>query len=334
MSSSTGFGTGTFGTASYGSAPFGDVKDLIDQVLKTTGHTRPDSETTKREQILVFINNRYQQICMGTFWRWMKAKYDFNLDAPYKVGTASSTQGSETITGTGTVWNTTLAPKNLFWFNKSQVTYHVGEVISATEFTLESKFSEDSETDGDYTVAKNQYKMPKEVDELLGITVNGTTKVTLVGPDDLSLYQSKDPTRTGIPRFAAFTRRDIDDDATYVEFYPAPDKRYQVELSYTVRIFKLEDEADCYPIIPDRWRSVLYYGACSDFCTVTLKNPQLGTQMIQNFNQIFIQMKNDKSLTDQDLIVQPGWDYRKRYTRRFGRRQGFWGLDMFGKVED
>lgn len=334
MSSSTGFGSGAFGSTSYGFAPFGDTQEIITNILKATGHTRPDEETTKRQQILIFLNNRYQQVCIGTFWRWMKAKYDFNLEAPYTTGTASSTEGSETITGTGTLWNTNLAPKNIFWFNDSQVVYHVGEVVSATEFTLESKFSEDSQTDGDYTVAKNQYKMPKEVDELLGITVNGTTKVTIVGPDDLSLVQSKDPTRTGIPRYAAFTRRDIDDDATYIEFWPAPDKRYQVELTYTVRIFSLEDAEDCYPIIPDRWRSVLFYGAAADFATIVLKNPTVGQTMLGMYNQIYIQMKNDRTLSDQDLVVQPAVDYRKRFTKRFGRRQGFWGLDYFGKVED
>jgi len=332
MSSSSGFGTGTFGTTNYGTTPFGDAKDIIDQILRTTGHTRPDSETSKREQIKIFLNNRYQQICMGTYWRWMKAKYDFNLDAPYTTGTASSTQGDQTITGQSTVWNSNLTPKNLFWFNNSQVVYHVGTVTSATELELESKFSEDSQTEGAYTTVKNQYKMPKEVDELLAITVNGTTKLEIVGPDDLSLLQSRDPTALGIPRFAAYTRRDIDDDATYIEFYPAPDKRYQVELTYTVRIFYLEDEEDCYPILPDRYRAVLFYGACADFATVVLKNPTVGQMMMGMFNTMYVQMKNDRALTDQDLRVQPGKNYVRNATR--GRRTGFWGLEMFGKVED
>jgi len=332
MSSSSGFGTGTFGTTNYGTTPFGDSKDIIDQILKATGHTRPDSETSKREQIKIFLNNRYQQVCMGTYWRWMKAKYDFNLEAPYTTGTASSVAGEYDITGTDTVWDATLFPKNLFWFNDSQVVYHVSDVTSTTALTLESKFSEDDQTDGDYTIVKNQYKMPKEVDELLGVTINGTSKIELVGPDTLSLYQAKDPTATGIPRVAAYTRRDVDDDATYVEFWPAPDKRYQVELTYSVRIFYLEDEEDCYPIIPDRYRAILFYGACADFATIVLKNQMVGTLMMNNFAQLYVQMKNDKAISDQDLMVQPGRNYVKRATR--GRRSGFWGLSMYGKIED
>ncbi len=332
MSSSSGFGTGSFGSLNYGTVPFGDTADLIDQVLRTTGHTRPSEETSKRAQILIFLNNRYQQVCMGTYWRWMKSKYDFNLDAPYSAGTASSTQGDQTITGVGTVWNSTLSPKNLFWFNDSQVVYHVGTVTGAASLELESKFSEDSQTEGAYTTAKNQYKMPKEVDELLSLTVNGTTKLEIIGPDDLSLLQSRDPTALGIPRFAAYTRRDIDDDSTYIEFYPAPDKRYQVELTYTVRIFSLEDAEDCYPILPDRWRSVLYYGATADFATIVLKNPTVGQTSLGMFNTILSQMKNDRALTDQDLRIQPGKNYVKNASR--GRRSGFWGLPWFGRIED
>lgn len=334
MSSSTGFGVGAFGSTNYGFSPFGDTADIIDQILRATGHTRPSEEDSKRQQALIFLNNRYQQVCMGTFWRWMKAEYDFNLDAPYTVGTASAVSGSASITGVGTVWDTNLDPGNIFFFKNSQVVYHIAEVTSPTALTLESKFSEDDITDGEYTAVKNQYKMPKEVDELLGITINGTTKVEIVGPDDLSLIKTRDPSRTGIPRYASFVRRDVDDDSTYIEFWPAPDKRYQVNLQYTVRIYSLEDAEDCYPIIPDRWRSVLFYGACADFATVVLKNPTVGNLMMNMFNQIYIQMKNDKSLTDQDLRIQPGVDYRKRFTRRFGRRQGFWGIDYFGKVED
>jgi hypothetical protein len=332
MSSSSGFGTGSFGSANYGSLPFGDVKDIIDQVLRATGHTRPDAETSKRQQVLIFLNNRYQQVCMGTFWRWMKSKYDFNLNAPYSTGTVSVTQGSYDVTGLGTNFSANLTPKNLIWVNGNDVPYHVATVTSATELTLESKYSEDTGTAITFMAAQNQYKMPKEVDELLGITINGTNKIEIVGLDDLSLMQSRGPTATGIPRYAAYARRDTDDDATYIEFWPAPDKRYQVELTYTVRIFHLDDVDDCYPIIPDRYRATLFYGACADFATVVLKNPTVGTMMTGMFNQMFISMKNDKALTDQDLRIMPGKNYVKQATR--GRRQGFYGLKLFGKIED
>ena len=331
MSSSTSFGSGAMGTSALGSVPFSDAKDLIDQVLRATGHANPADETTKRAQILVFLNNRYQQVCIGTYWRWMKAQYGFNLNAPYTTGTVSTVKGDETVTGTGTVFSSNLTPKNLFWLTGQNVPYYISSVTDATSLELETKYSEDSATDSTYTAVQNQYKMPKEVDQLLAINVNGTTKVEIIGPDDLSLMMSRDPVRTGIPRYAAFVRRDTDDDSTYIQFYPAPDKMYQVELQYTVRIYSLDDVEDCTPILPDRYRSVLFYGAAGDFATMVLKNPAVGDRMTQMFNQIYMMMKNDKALVDQDLRVQPAVNYRKKATR--GRQQGFWGVDYFGKVD-
>lgn len=332
MSSSTGFGTGSFGTSNYGSIPFGDTADLIDQVLRVTGHPNPSTETTKRAQILIFINTRYQQICMDSKWAWMNATYDVNLKAPYSEGTLSATNGSYDLVGVGTEWSSNLENKNLIWFTGGTPTYHVADVTSQTALTLESKYSEDDITDSTYTAVQNQYRLPVEVDQLKSIVINGVTKVELVGPDELSIYKIRDPQALGTPRFASMIRRDTDDDATYVEFYPSPDRSYTVEIGYSVRIYSLEDEEDCYPIIPDRYRACLFYGACADFAMITLKNPTIGTAMQNQFNSFYGQMKSKKEISDQDLRLMPQRNYVKRATR--GRRRGFWGLNFFGRVDD
>jgi hypothetical protein len=340
MSSSTGFGTGSFGDSPIGSIPFGDVKGIIDNILIATGHSNPASETTKRAQVLIYMNLRYQQVCSDSKWRWMQAKYDFNLQAPYSDGTATALNGSPLVTGIATQWNATLSPSNIFWFKKDSAVYHVSSVDSQTSLNLESKFSEDTITVDDegngaaYVSACNQYKLPVEVDQLKTIVVDGDTKVELIGPDDLSLYQSRNPQALGRPRFATISRRDTDDDATYVEFWPSPDRTYQTELGYSVRIFSLEDSDDCYPIIPDRFRAILFYGACADFATVTLKNPTVGDKMASMFNSMYGQMKASRELTDQTLRVQPGRDYVRRATRGKFQGRGFWGVDAYGKVED
>ncbi len=339
MSSSTGFGTGSFGDSPYGFLPFGDVKSIIDQVLLTTGHSNPSQEITKRKQILIFINTRYQQICLDSKWRWMYAKYDVNLSAPYSDFTATAVNGSYTVTGINTVWAAPLSPKNLFWFTADRAVYHVASVTSQTSLTLESKYSEETKTVDDegngasYVCAKNQYKLPVEVDQLKTIVIDGNDKVELCGPDDMSIYQARDPQALGKPRFACMSRRDVDDDATYVEFWPSPDRTYQVELGYSVRIFSLEDAADCYPIIPDRYRACLFYGATADFATITLKNPTTGQAMASQFNSFYGQMKSSRELTDQMVRIMPGRNYVRRASRGY-RGVGFWGINDFGKVDD
>jgi len=326
MSSSTSFGSGVFSNGPLGSAPFYNVKELIDGVLYATSHKSPSDYTTERSAILQFINNRYQQICMGQFWRWMHASYDFQLQAPYSDGTATAVQGSYTITGIGTVWNSTLSPANIFFFDQAQEVYHVATVDSDSTLTLETKFSEDTVSDpSGYTVAKNQYKLPKETDHLKSLIVDSQVRVRFVGPEDFRFIQSRDPTRLGRPEIATLIRRDPDDDAIYMEVYPAPDRYYQCQLDYSVRIFKLEDSADCYPIIPDRYRAVLYYGALAEFYRF-LKDPTNAQLAQADYEKMLVQMRNDRQLTDQDLVIIPARNYRGRYPR--------WSFPVTMSIED
>lgn len=333
MSSSTSFGTGTFGSGPLGSSPFFNVKELIDGVLYATSHANPSQYTTERSAILQFLNNRYQKVCLGQFWRWMHASYDFRLQEKYTTGTASATQGLDVITGNGTTWSSIMTPGNIFFFNTSSSVYHVLSVEADNSATLETAFSEESQTDGAYTVAQNQYKLPKETDLLKSAVIDGVSMLRLVGPEDFRLIQSRNPTATGTPQIATLIRRDYDDDAVYVEFFPAPDKFYNVHIDYSVRILKLEDSASCYPIIPDRYRSVLYYGALAEFYRF-LKDPTNAQLADNDFERMLAQMRNDKQLTDQELVIIPARRYRAR------RRPGALGtypvtmsIEDFGKLD-
>lgn len=315
MSSSSSFGSGTsFGTTPLGTSPFYNVSALIDGVLYATSHGNPSTETNKRRAILQFINNTYQEVCLGYHWRWLNASYDFRLAAPYETGTASATQGLYTVTGSGTLWSANLSPKNLFWFSGSHVVYHVSEVTSSTALTLESKFSEDDITDTAYTVATSQYELPPETDNILNLTVDSDQKVDLIGWEDFRLMQSRDPTRTGKPIVASLMRRETDDDAIYLEVWPAPDKYYQCHIDYTVRILKLDDSTDCYPIVPDRYRAVLYYGALEQFY-LFLEKPNSAVAAGNKFRSMLTSMRNDKQLTDQELVMMPARSHLRRGIR-------------------
>lgn len=318
MSSSTGFGSGTFGTSALGTSPFFNCKELIDSVLSFTGHSSPASETTKRAALTQAMNNCYQEVILGREWPWMKASYDFRLSEPYTTGTATATKGSTTVTGTGTVWNANLTPGNIFHFENSRVIYHIASVESDTELTLETAYSEDDQTDGGYVAVKNQYKVPKETDYLLTWVMNSDYKAIPVSPDELRLIQSKDPTRLGCPKFYSLVRRDTDDDATYVEVWPSPDKTYQTHIDYKVRILKLSDDEDEYPIIPDRYRAVLYHGMLWQFYQY-LRKPESAAIQEKIYYRFLNRMENDFKFTDGQMKIIPA----RNYLRRRGRRGGY-----------
>lgn len=314
MSSSTGFGDGTFGTSALGTSPFFNCKELIDSVLMVTGHSSPASETSKRAALTQFLNNIYQEVVLGREWPWMKASYDFRLTEPYTTGSATAVQGSATVTGVGTNWDSTLTPGNIFHFANSRVIYHVASVESPTSLTLETKYSEENQTEGEYVIVKNQYKLPKETDYLLTWVMNSSFKAMPISPDELRLIQSKDPTRLGQPRWYSLVRRDTDDDATYVEVWPSPDKFYQTHIDYKVRILKLSDSADEYPIIPDRYRVVLYHGMLWQFWNY-LRKPESAAIQEKVYLRFLNRMEQDFKFTDGQMRVTPSRNYLRRRRR-------------------
>lgn len=317
MSSSSSFGGGTaFGTTPLGTSPFYDVKGLIDSILKVTGHgSNPAGETLKRAAILVSLNNKYQEICVGRNWRWLKADYDTRFFGPYTTGTCYATNDDATITGVGTTFSATINAKDSFWFHSKGVVYHVASITSPTSLELETNYSEDTIALADaeaFTIARVQYKLPKETDQILTVTVNSDRKLVPVGPEDLATIKARRPTETGQPQVFSFIRRDTDDDAQYIEVWPAPDKDYQVAIQYTVRILYLEDSADCYPIIPDRYRAVLYYATLAEFYYTVMRDPVNADRAKADYLNFYNRMANDTQATDQELVMMPARNYLRR----------------------
>lgn len=315
MSSPSSFGSGTaFGSTPLGTSPFYNVSEIINAILYTTGHGTPASETTKRNAILYFINNRYQEICLGPYhWQWMQASYDFTLDAPYEDGSVSVTSGDDDIAGSGTAWDSAnAAPKNVFIIKGLSQLYHVSAMTSNTSLTLETDYAGDTNTALDYKLGKNQYKLPKETDKMLSFIVDSQFKPVPVGIQDFRYIQSQNPTMFSRPEFYTMSRRDTDDDAIYLEVFPTPDKKYQCQIDYKLRILKLEDLTTCYPVIPDRYRAVLYHGALTDYLNNYVGDAGRAAVALNNFNKMLGDMRNDKQIDDQVLQLIPSRKYFDR----------------------
>lgn len=321
-------GNSSFGTQAIND-PFYSTKTMIDAILYATGHGSPSSETKKRIAILQFINNTYQEVHTGYFWRWTKSVIDFNLEAPYSTGTVSVTNGLDTVTGVGTAFSAVMAPKAMFHLQPSDVIYRTGSVDGMTSLTLETAFSEDSATDSEFEILFPVYKLPKEVDQILSITVNGGFKVDVIGYEDLRALQVQNPTQTGIPRVAALSHREADDDNVYLEFFPAPDKTYSCTLDYMLRIIKLTDSTDSLPVIPDRYRTVLYYGALAQFYRFQEKMA-LSEQAQSDFGRMWNMLRSDKQLIDQELVMIPARDHKRRH---WGMRKLSYSIEDFGRLD-
>jgi hypothetical protein len=331
MSSSTSFGSGTFGSGPLGTAPFFDMQSLISAVLRTTGHSNPTQETTKRAAILQFCNNSYQEICMGKHWAWMFATYDISIFGPNTTGTVSATNNIQTITGVGTAFDATDVKAKLYVESVNSV-YNVSEVDSTTSLTLETKWANDDIADAAFKLYKTQYRLPVEVDQIRAMVIDELNlKLVPIGTQELRRLQSENPTLEGCPRYYSLIRREVDDDGQFVEFFPMPDRDYNVHLDYSVRILGLEDSDDCYPIIPDRYRVVLFYGALAQF--YRYMNDTTSAQLADaDFKRTFFRLQNDTQLTDSRLQIKNARNYKNQSRlRRLFSGRGFMDRYTFGR---
>jgi hypothetical protein len=339
MSSSSGFGSGTsFGSTPLGTSPFYDVSGMIDGILRVTGHgTNPAGETVKRQALVTILNNKYQEICAARNWRWLRATYDFPFLAPYSDGgMVYVANGSYKVYGVGTLFSAAMKPKDMIWFAGDETTYRIASIESSQELTLESPYAGDTillSSPVTFTSARSQYKLPKETGDILIVTLDGIgdKKLVPVGPDELQSIQARQGGKTGIPRCYSLVRRETDDDAQYMEVWPAPDRDYNVHIAYNVRILYLEDKKTCFPIIPDRYRAVLYYAALSEFYYTVLRDPLNADRAYRDYQNFYTKIANDKQSIDDSAQIIPARNYVRRACAAIVR--GFRDLETFRRDE-
>lgn len=312
------FSSSPFGSSTFSASPFYSTKTIIDAVLMTTAHQTPANELVKRKAILLMLNNKYQEICMGKHWRWMFRSININLYAPYETGTVSSAQGSSLITGIGTNFDATMHTGGFFFIKGDDTIYTVDEVLTPTTLNLTTKFASADITNAGFSLAIGRYDLPYDVEEILSIWADKRWEMLPVGTQELRQIES---TRQygmflATPRYYTIIDRNEEDDRLQMEFYPYPEKPYSVHMDYKRRILVLTDSQDSRPIIPDAFRAVLYYAALSEFF-LYLKDPQSAALADGQYQRFFNRLMGDTALTDSKVRIQPGMNYRNRWRRMF-----------------
>lgn len=309
------FGTGAFGTSAFSSSPLFSTKDIIDSVLRDTGHSDPAVETNKRAMVVGYVNNRYARVSTSRHWDWLFQTVDVNLDEPYETGAVDLVNGSGTVTGVGTLFSSNELPNAILIPTARNERYAIESVESDTSLTLEGEYAGDDVDGAGYRIVKPMLTLPGDCEHVQSAVVGGVGKLVPIGRQEMSLKVAGDPSRVGPPHwFTEVGRRS--DGVRIIMVYPSPDRKYVVALNYGVNIQKLEDAEDNFPLIPDRHRVVLYYGALAEMYRY-LSEPEKASTAERDFQMAQLAMQNDSQLTDSKFTLQPKRNYRNR---RAGRR--------------
>lgn len=139
--------------------------DLINRVRITSGVTATDN-VAKR-----FINMALQDMHLGFDYKfpWAERSSFITTQAQYTTGTLTATQGSTTLTGAGTSWNTANAfsVNNMRENGKVRIAgalnpYTISSVSSDTAAVLSAKFTETTVTAGTYVYYEDTYDLASD----------------------------------------------------------------------------------------------------------------------------------------------------------------------------
>lgn len=139
--------------------------DLTNRIRAQTGSSGP-IDVMKR-----YINIALQDIHLGAKERmpWVERQATLITQPSYSTGTVSITQGSTTLTGSGTAWNTANAwgvnnvrQYGKFYLNSGLENYEVSSVASDTSLTLSARFTQSDLSAASYTYFEDEYSLASD----------------------------------------------------------------------------------------------------------------------------------------------------------------------------
>lgn len=349
MSEEVSFGTQPFGTTSFGSERFGDVKKLIDRAMLATGHDTDDADN--RELALALLNMRYNQCLSGKNWKFLQRGLAIDLFGPYEVGTVRLQKDSNKVTeNIDPSANPPTEPLSFDARFTGQTfigrgeggegsSYEIDKIVTNKQLQLTSLYAGE---DADFTAYKiliDHYWLEGGVGKirsaLLGGSYGRNPELVLVGRQELRQLQKRQYYKEGIPQYLCTNEYESDGSGRReVIIWPAPDKRYTLEIDYDVRVTALKDEEGCYTLIPEEYNNVLYYGLCADLYA-NQNNPAMLSSMQANYVEGMRKMAADYEMTDNKARIMMKRKYYQRPRQR-SRRSNYTryaGLEYFGLID-
>lgn len=293
-------------------------EDLYVNTLRRVKGDITDSETI--DKIKEILNTRYRKICTRKKWSFLRVDRSFKLPKKYITGTATFTNGSRAITGTGTAWNSS-HEGGWILFSGSNISYRIISVISATSLVVASENTENTFTLAQYRLYRSEMALWPNLEDVDDIRIDGNNyRCFPKGPAFINELRQRSPGREGKPRFYTYEGRKKYSGAPLgqfilgydflgatlqkaISFFPAiPDKDYTVQLYYKIKIDPMVNPTD-EPLIPIEYRSLLMYYALSDW--YASNDGQMAAYYQKLADTDFNDMMSKYVITDDTIRMTP-----------------------------
>lgn len=168
---------------------------LVQDVCGSAGEPIPSTiQTTslkpQQRDVIKWLNFGASMLGKTYIWPWLQKDLILETIPEYTDGTVAVTEGSTTVTGTGTTWTPDMEGR-LFKALNFEEPYRIERVASSTSLTLKHPFNNVDGTALGYTVFKDRYPLPDDFDEILNLfRFRPPTRFKIVTWEDFQRHRS------------------------------------------------------------------------------------------------------------------------------------------------
>lgn len=300
---------------------FTTFADLYTGVLNAT--RSQISQADPKSQAKRAVNVALQDMHLGTgqSFYWAEREAEILTVPPYSTGTISITQGSATVTGSSTTWNTSA------WYGTpierdgkivvagSPVPFGVTAIGSDTDITLDKIFHLATVADVTYQYYKDTYSLAGDYLRPVDMQFfDNNQEIRLVDRRQLRRMSPRNAV-TGKPHYAAQIELGALSSTAprkRLVLYPPPDAAYKLPYSYitdklaissigTGQTSLVEDTDE--PIVPLQYRHAIYWYACK--MAFMGKDDARRQEAEREYNNVMTRILNDTNPGDNRIRVEP-----------------------------
>lgn len=323
--------------------------DLQNRVREETGVTATENQAKR------YINIALHDMHIGQAenFPWCERSAVLITQPQYTTGTVTITQGSTTLTGSGTAWNTNNAwsVKNMRAGGKVTIAgsldvYEISAVGSDTSATLSSAFVGADVSGETYTYFEDEYALASDflrpIDQQ---QFSDNVDIELIGRTQFRRLFPRNAI-PGRPRVGTIVDKAPSGNTTPVRkirFHSPPDSAFNIPYAYatsnlavsssgTAQV-QLSADAD-EPIVPLRYRHAIVFHALYHWYR-DKKNDDRMVLAKQEYEQIVDRIGGDIEIGQKRPAIRPNRSiYTKRARRPWGRRGSRYDInDRFDRFE-
>jgi hypothetical protein len=192
---------------------FGEIRFQLSKMYPAVDHDLLDG----------WILDGYQHVLGELDWTRLDTRVSVAIPAEYNAGTVAVTNGSASVTGTGTAWATEMTGRLFRVLTGSE--YYQFTVNSTTAATLDRPYEGETATGAGYRLAQNVFRLPPDARNVQA--VDGLTVKTAA---DLPAKRTEHGQPVyWVPSMDSYT----DPPCLQIEVYPVPVEAGSLAVSFT-----------------------------------------------------------------------------------------------------